>query len=462
MTGAACVLYSSRVIEVPPVEVAIALRRRIARDALLDPFGWVGLAVVALVLHGMAASAAGGSAGTAAVVFATLGVLATITHRTADFLLFGMAENDFLRTQPIGPRGLLTVRLHELSWWTLPTRLLAAACGLGAAGPMGAAAVFVAGTALNRPAMAIAMVLRDRVGSRATAVGALGSLVGAAALVVPTPPLDSTVAAIAVSGAVGLVGGLSGRAMEGVFDRRYARAASAAARAGDLSMGRLWSFLDRVLPLPAPIRARLVRDLVLLPRGWDGRALFLLAMAPLAGVFLAGELQGHLRPAAFLWRVLQATALGGAAVAYAVGPGVHALRNSAMVWERTAPRPGRRASAAAHLYGAGFAAAHGLIILASAAFADGGRHLPLLAGVAPAVFALELALAHYTVAYGLSNTTGRRIAGEATLAFAIPVVGVAVAGVSLIHPALGLVYFAVTASMYARGVARYEAVEVTW
>ncbi|GEM_PF-2009139 len=451
-----------------PVDIAVDLRRRVARDALLDPFGWVGLAVVALVLHGLAADAAVDAGRAAAVVFATLAVLCTVSHRTADFLLFGTPENDFLRTQPLGPRGLLRVREAELGWWSMPPRILAAACGFGAAGLPGAVAVFVAGTVLDRAALRAAVVLRDRLAGSAPRAGGLPAAVGAGAIVLVPPglalPPEVAVpfAAVAVCAVAAVLGFGVGRGLDGTFDLRYARAASVADRAERLALPRLWRVLERLVPLPAPIRARWTRDVVLLARGWDGRALFLLLLSPLAGVFLAGELQGHLRPEAFLWRVLQATALGGAAVAYAAGPGVHVLRNAAMVWERTAPRPGARASLAAHAYAGAFALLHGGIILAVAAWADGGRHLGMLATVAPAVLALELAMAHYTVAYAMTRTVGRRIAGEATLAFALPVVAVAVAGASLVHPLLGLVYFAGTAGMYARGVDRYDGVEVTW
>jgi len=451
-----------------PVDVAIELRRRVARDALLDPFGWVGLAVVALVLHGMVADAAVDPGRTAAVAVAVLGVLATVSHRTADFLLFGMQENDFLRTQPLGPRGLLRVRAAELGWWSMPTRLLAAACGFGLAGAVGAGALFVAGTALDRAALRAAIALRDRFGAGAPRIGGAGAAAAVVALLaVPTglalpPGASATTLVLGVAAAVGGLGLLGGRGVDAPFDARYARAASAASSVGRLALRRVWPVLDRLVPLPAPIRARWLRDVALLLRGWDGRGLFLLALSPLAGVVLAGELQGHLRPEALLWRVLQAAALGGAAVAYAVGPGVHVLRNRAMVWERTAPRPGRRATISAHAYAATFALLHAGTILATAALADGGRHGGAVLGVAPAVLALELAMAHYTVAYALTRTAGRRVAGETTLAFALPVVAVAVAGVSLVHPFLGLVYFAGTAGMYARGVDRYEAVEVTW
>jgi hypothetical protein len=450
-----------------PVDVAIELRRRIARDALLDPFGWVGLAVVALVLSRLASDhSQGDPVRVGAVVLAALGVLATVAHRTADFLLFELRENDFLRVQPIGPRGLLTVRTHELGWWSVAPRILGAACGYGAAGLPGAIALAVAGTALNGAGIRAAIALRRRFEARGPKLGGIGAL-GAAVVLVAVPPggladATPTVAAVLVAGLVAVPAYLFGRGAASTFDRSYAGAASAAARAERLTSSRLWPFLERTIPLPPALRVRVVRDLVLLARGWDGRGLFLLMLSPLAGYFLVGELQGHLRPDALLWRVLQAAALGGAAVAYAAGPGVHTLRNDDMVWERTAPHPGRRASLAAHAYAAGFAILHSGGILAVAALADGGRHAPLVAWATPAVLAVELAMAHYTVAYAMTRTTGRRVAGEATLAFALPVVAVAVAGASLVHPTLGLVYFVLTAAMFARGVRRYEAVEVTW
>jgi len=452
-----------------PVDVAIALRRRIARDALLDPFGWVGILVVSYVLFDLAAAFANGDpARGAAVVVAALAVLVSTTHRTADFLLFEMKENDFLRTQPLGPRGLLLVRAEELGWWSLPPRLIAAAAAFGAGGVAAAAGVFVAGTLLDRTALRLAIVLRRRFEGREAAAGASGALAGA--LILSTMPggrllLPEAASTPAIAGAAVICGGaawLFGRGLEASFDRDYATAASNASIATPLSAGRTWRLLERVLPLPAAIRIRVVRDLVLLLRGWDGRGLLLLLLSPLAAVFLIGELQGHLRPDALLWRVLQAAALGGAAVAYACGPGVHLLRNAGMVWERTSPNPGAGAGAAAHVYAAGFALLHGVVLLGAAALADGGRHLDLLPRIAPAVLLLELAMAHYTVGYSMTRTTGRRIAGEATLAFALPVVAVAVAGASLFHPALGLVYFVVTAGMFAQGAARYEAVEVTW
>lgn len=114
------------------------------------------------------------------------------------------------------------------------------------------------------------------------------------------------------------------------------------------------------------------------------------------------------------------------------------------------------------IWGLGLALLHGGATLVTLALAQGGRFAADVPGLVLPVLGLELAMAHYVVAYTMGATRGRRVAGEGTIVLALPIVAVGVALASVFHPALVLLYFLITAGMFAAGVRRYERVEVTW
>ena len=447
----------------PSAQVALDLRWRLVREVLLDPFAWVGGVVIALVLARLGGSLEGPAAAAAAPLAAGLLGL-TIGSLGSDVLLFETKENELLRTQPLGPRGLLAVRRAELGWWLHPIALLAAAFGAGAGGASSAIAAWIA-VRLGRDASLVA-ALRLRTpgrGRRVLAFAALGVATSLGALAI-VPGLDpgAPVWGLPLAGAapVALGGLVAGRALTGVWDRRYEAMASAALAAPSLPHSRLWPRLARAVPLPPALRARWTRDLLLFVRGQDGRGAVLLLLAPLS--VLAIDLDPTPTGGQLLWRALSAAALGGGAIAYAVGPGVHRLRIATLPWARTAPRPGRRALLGAMFWGLGLATLHGLWVLTWIGAARSGWFLADLPALVGPVLGLELAMAHFAVAFTLSRATGQRVLGEGMLIFAIPVVAIGVALAGVLAPWLIPLYFVATVGLMADAARRIDAIEVTW
>jgi hypothetical protein len=177
---------------------------------------------------------------------------------------------------------------------------------------------------------------------------------------------------------------------------------------------------------------------------------------------LVGQLEDLNRPESLLWWTLEAAALGGAAVAWAVGPAVHTLRNSAMAWERVAPMPGKRNAQAAMIYGIAFATVHSALVLLTVAVVQDGHFAPQVPSLILPVLALEVAMAHYAVAFSMAWTLGKRIAGEPNLVLSMPFLAAGLALVAIFQPLLLPVYFVVSFPFASRGPARYDSVEVTW
>ena len=428
----------------PPWEVARDLQWRVARELLLDPLTWVGVLVAGWALHRT------GVLGAEAALLALM-ALATLQ---GDELLFRRRHGELLRTMPLGEDGFLKVTRTELGWWMHPARLLAAAAASSDGGALVGAAVWVAAALAPRLGLRLAIALRRRFGSRGRVLALAPAAIAVAA------PLPWTWEAAVVFAALAL---LAGRDLRVACLRHAPRLTSDAQTAPASRSGATWRTLAALArPLPVALRARVIRDLVLLVRGRDVQGALLLLLSPLSCLVLVDQLATMPSRAALPWRVLTAAALGGGAVAWAVGPGIHRLRNTTMSWERLAPRPGQRAMAASLVYGLALALLHGCATLATLALTQGGRFVGDVPGLILPVLALELAMAHYAVAYTMGATRGRRVAGEGTMVLALPVVAIAVALASVVHPALGLLYFLLTAGMFAAGARRYERVEVTW
>ena len=438
---------------VAPVAVAIALRWRLVRDVLLDPFAWVGGVLIAAVAARSGSALTGESL--AAVAPLAAGLLAvTVAALGANALLFETAENALLRTQPLGPRGLLTVRREELGWWMHPVALLAAAFGFGAAGLGAAAGAWVSARFATPVGLLLALRLRSPQGGRSVVVGAVAVAAGAVALLAfgrEVPGVPPTVL---------LLGLAAGRLLDASWDARYEGLASDALAAPSRPRGGLLTGAARLLPLPAPLRVRVTRDLLLLARGADGRGALLLLLAPLS--VLAIDLDPTPTAGQLLWRALSAAAMGAGAIAYAVGPGVHRLRVAVLPWARTAPHPGRRALSAGLAWGLGLATAHGLWVLAWIGLARGGWFLADLPALIGPVLGLELAMAHFSVTFSLTRASGRSLIGEGMLIFALPVVAISIALAGVLAPYLIPLYFLVTVKMMRDAAVRIDNLEVTW
>lgn len=427
-----------------PWEVARDLQWRVARELLLDPLTWVGVLVAGWALHRT------GVLGTEAALLALMG-LATLQ---ADELLFRRRHGDLLRTMPLGEFGFLRVCRAELGWWLHPARILVAAAASSDGGPAVAVTVWLGAAFAPTLGLRLAIALRRGFGARGRLVVLLPAVVAVFA------PLPWTWQPLLVFVALGL---LAGRDLKAAFRRDFPRLASDACTAPSARPGATWRGLSALARLlPVAVRARVVRDLVLLLRGRDVQGAILLLLSPLSCLLLVDELASMPSRASLPWRVLTCAALGGGAVAWAVGPGIHRLRNVVMSWERVAPHPGSRAMTGSLVYGLGLAVLHGGATLLTLALVQGGRFAEDVPMMALPVLGLEVAMAHYVVAYTMGATRGRRVAGEGTIVLALPVVAVAVALASVFHPALVLVYFVITAGMFAAGVRRYERVEVTW
>ncbi|MCO4771159.1 MAG: hypothetical protein KDA24_14080 [Deltaproteobacteria bacterium] len=441
-----------------PVEVARALRWRVARDVLLDPFAWVGGVLLAAVLARVGGSVSEASGALVVLAAAPLISLA-LGIGLADALFFRTQENDLLRTQPLGEFGLLEVRRAELGWWLQAAALLAAAVGLGAAGPTGGIAAYLASRLTVGGSATLALWTRSWAGRSGAALGMLGvSGVGVGLLllprVLPLPDVPGWVGAFGPAG-LGLALGVSLRSSWG---RLYEVLASDAAAAPSTPRSRFPRVLSRLLPLPATWRARVVRDLTLLLRGRDGRGAVLLALSPAAALTLRFDptpTSGQL-----LWQVLSAAALGGGAIAYAVGPGVHRLRLQVLPWVRVTPRPGQRALGAALVWGAVWATLHSGLLLLVVANARDGWFLQELPGLVLPVLALELSMVHFSVVFTLSRTTARGLLGEGMLAIALPAVAVGVALAGVLAPWAMLLYPLLTIGMTGEATHRLDQVEV--
>lgn len=444
-----------------PVQVAIDLRWRLVRDVLLDPFAWVGGVVIGLVVARTGAVIDGPAIAATAPLAASLLTLA-VAVLGADALLFETKENELLRTQPLGPRGLLTVRTEELGWWMHPPALLAGAFAFGAAGFLPAVAAWLAARLGLPLGVLAALRLRTRGRSRGAPLAATVLTISAAGVLAASGlenGLETWALAGIGAGPLVLLGLLSRSAVDRAWDARYEPMASEALAAPSRPRARLW-LAGTWLPLPAAVRARLLRDTLLLLRGRDGRGALLLLLAPLS-VF-AIELEPTPTAGQLLWRTLSAAAMGGGAIAYAVGPGIHRLRVAVMPWTRTAPQPGRRALVSGLLWGAGLAIAHSAWILLFVGMArDGWFRADLPALVGP-VLGLELAMVHFSVAFTLSRAAGRKLVGEGMLIFALPAVAVGVALAGVLEPRVIPLYFVLTAPMMANAVRRIEEIEVTW
>jgi hypothetical protein len=452
-----------------PFDVARDLRWRMVRGPLLDPIAMIGTVAAAWAawrLGGLhtAPDTLGTQPGAPEVLgpllapVVAVGGLLAVAAVLADDLLFRRPENVLLRAQPLPRADLARLRELEVGWWTNPLRLVGAGFVYAAAGALPAATLLLPGV----PAAAVGLaLLARRLGPRSPLFLALLAAPAAAAWFAfgdapsPLPAWAPVAVGVAAHGALLALGA----ALRPRFVADYDALASTAATAPPRRRSGGWRRLERLLPLPAPLLARLLRDLAQLLRGRDLRAAGLFALAPLSVVTLATT---TVQPNEIRWAALTAAALGGAAVAYAVGPGVHLLRNRAMSWERLAPRPGRRALAAALLWAAIPALAHGALVLGACALSSDGLHRAALPSMIVPVLGLELAMAHYVVAWTQATTLGRRVAGEGTLVFSLPVVALIVALAGRIAPPTVLLYFVVSAPMLAQAARRYDAVEVTW
>ncbi len=392
----------------PAWEVARDLRWSIARGLLLDPILWLGTLAIGWAL---------GKMDVLPLWSQGLGLVAIATY-LADSLLFRSTDTELLRTQPLGADGVLKVRQAELGWLLQPLRIilllvLAARIGWGVA-----AAAWLVTHILPGPLLRLSIFLR-----------------------------------------------LRGRSPSALFVLRpedFERLSSEAVAASPKTKGRLWGLLQRALPLPVELRSRLVRDVVLLTRGRDLRGAFLLLLSPLSYLLLRDELEVLKRPELLSWRTLTCAALGGAAVAYAVGPGVHLLRNRVLPWERLSPRAGSQALRAALIYAFSFALLHGLGTLATVHFAAGGRFASYVPSLIGQVLVLELAMAHFVVLFTMGASSGKKVHGEGTLVLALPIVAVGVAVAAWFSPGWAALYFLGTVGMATQASARYEQIEVSW
>lgn len=152
------------------VAVAQDLRWRVTRDVLLDPFAWVGGVLLGLVLAQVGTSLAEATSPLATVAAAPLLTLA-VGVGLADALFFRMPENDLLRTQPLGPTGLLEVRAAELGWWLHPLSLFSAAIAWGGAGIGGAVAAWIASRLCVQGAGTVAITTRSVLGASGASAG---------------------------------------------------------------------------------------------------------------------------------------------------------------------------------------------------------------------------------------------------------------------------------------------------
>ena len=427
-----------------PWEVARDLQWRVARELLLDPLTWAGVLVAGWALHRTGVLEA------EAALLALMG-LATLQ---GDELLFRRRHGELLRTMPLGEDGFLRVCRTELGWWMHPARILAAAAASSDGGALTGVGVWLAATLAPSLGLRLAIALRRGFGGRGRLLALLPAVIAVPA------PLPWSWEAILVFAALAL---LASRDLRAAFQRDFQRLASDACTAPAARSGATWRVLAALTrPLPVPVRARVVRDLVLLLRGRDVQGALLLLLSPLSCLLLVDELATMPSRAALPWRVLTAAALGGGAVAWAVGPGIHRVRNVVMSWERLSPRPGDRAMSGSLVYGLALALLHGGATLLTLALAQDGRFVADVPALILPVLGLELAMAHYVVAYTMGATRGRRVAGEGTIVLALPVVAVGVALAAMFHPGLVLLYFVLTAGMFSAGVRRYERVEVTW
>jgi len=451
-----------------PWQVAAQLRWLIVRDVLLDPISWLLLAISAWVLgRGAADLAVAGTWGSALVTITALCAATAFAVHTADRLLFSEADNELLRVQPLEDAGLYLVRQRELRWWLWPVSLLAAAAGLGAGGWLVAGLTLAGALGSGSLGLSLALLLRAHLPSqRGFALAALLAVPAACLYLLAGTALPWPGAGPWLAAAPGLIWGIAGRLAAPLslrlFRSQYAPLASRAAVRDRSEPGRLWHALMAGLPLPVPLRARLARDLVLLARGWDRRGALLILLSPLSCLYLADVLGHSLREAALPWRVLESAALGAAAIAYAVGPNIHVLRNQAMSWSRTAPQPGSRALRGALLYGLLFALLHGGLVLATLATARDGRYLAEVAPLAFPVLALEAGMVHFAVVFTMAESLGRRVAGEGALILALACIGAGLAVVGYLYPLALPLYLLLTTGLAARAVHRYERLEVTW
>ncbi len=451
MVPCASVLYSSGMPDIPaPWEAARDLRWRAVRDVVLDPIAMLGTVVVAWAL------VRSGAVGPEAAVL----LFAAFAIRTGDELLFTRPDGELLRVHPLGLTGFLKVRLAELGWWLHPPRVLLAACvGAGYGFWFGIAAWALGG--YGRSFGLWGAIHTRRASGRH---GGWVWLPGAAAVVLQHADVGAEAVLLGAAGVVLTFATIAPWAVEGAYLAHFDRLVSDAATAPRSRTRVLWSAL-RGLSLPIVdrgIRSRLVRDAVLTLRLQDPQGAILLLLAPLSCLLLVGELETLPTPAAMPWRTLTCAALGGAAVAYGTGPGIHRLRMASMPWERTSAHPGRRALASALVWALGLATLHGAATLATVALTQGGRFSGDVAGLALPVLGLEWAMAHFVVVQVFANQRGKRILGEGTLVLSLPVVAITIAVAGVLMPALIPVYFIVTAGMTAAAAARYDAVEVTW
>jgi hypothetical protein len=451
----ASLLYSSGMAEIPqPWEAARDLRWRSVRDIVLDPIAMLGTAVAGWALY---------KTGIVSTIPAFLLLLA-VAVRTADDLLFVRPDGELLRVHPLGPTGFLRVRQAELGWWLHPPRLLVAACVGSQFGFAAGALAWLLGSLAGGLGFLIAIHLRRMLGAQGAAVTWLpaGAAFAADFPDLAAPPPDAVQAGAAT--AFVIVAVAAARGVEGAYRTHFERLASQAVTQPRGRTRLTWSVLNAVT-LPAVdrgVRTRIIRDAVLTLRGQDPQGAILLLLAPLSCLVLVDELAALPTPAAMTWRTLTCAALGGAAVAYAVGPGVHRLRFASMAWERTSPRPGARALTAALCWGMGLATLHGAATLATVALTQNGRFLDDIGGLILPVLGLELAMAHFVVVQVFANQHGKRILGEGTLVLSLPVIAIGVAVTGVLMPLLVPAYFLVTAGMTTAAAARYEAVEVTW
>ena len=443
-----------------PVDVARDLRWRVARNVLLDPFAWVGGVLLALVLvqvGGWLEPRFGALAVVAASPLLTLGVGIGL----ADALLFRSAENDLLRVQPLGPHGLLEVRKIELGWWLSAPALFGAAIGYGAAGLLGMLATFVAARFMVGSSASSALLARQFAGRAGAALGTLLIALLAGGILLTGQWIEADSPPIWTGAVVTAFLGLAlSRPLRTLWSRNYEKLASEAASAPSTDRRPLWALLSRLSPLPSTWTGRLLRDVTLLLRGRDARGAALLLLSPAA--ILSIQLEPTPTSGQLLWQVLSAAALGGGAIAYAVGPGVHRLRVRVLPWARVSPQPGRRALAAGLLWGFVWTTLHGGLLLLVIATARDGWFLSEVSNLVFPVLALEWSMAHFSVVFTLSRALGQTVNGEGMLAVALPAVAVGVALAAVLFPAAILLYPLATLGMTAQAQQRLDQLEVTW
>jgi len=342
-------------------------------------------------------------------------------------------ENDFYLLLPIPPRALCRLWLIEL------------------------------GVALLLPTLALCVALWRLTYAWPSALTPLAWLPGIvgigliAGLLPAVAPLALACCALALTGANPLIAGLLLAAILPLtlrlFERRFRQSYSHRRQSGRVRQHVGSQLIATLLrPLPRPMRALLLADILFVARGSFIRGRVALAlMLPVPLTYLAWPIPARLAHAPLVISSMLLTFIL-AGVGYVLGADLSLAEKPHLPLKRLTPVSGKTVWWGRQLLTLVACAFYTALLCGVLGWRHGAAALPLL----PVMLIIMLVVSSYTVAFSLAVSGQVDMTAASSIAFGAVVMAFLALTIYLWMPLLLLAYPLTLRSMYARGVERYR------